>query len=302
MIVSASHRTDIPAFYPTWFRRRLEAGWCKGVNAFSGKAYTVDLSPEGCDGFVFWTKNAGPFMDALAEVQARGFPFVVQYTLTAYPRALETSVIDAEGSIARMHEIAERFGPAALVWRYDPVLFSEVTPPRWHRDTVAWLAERLEGTSDEAVFSVAQLYRKMVGNTNAAAEKHGFTWWNPSAGEKTALLDELARTVQRHGFAPRLCAQPELRPDPLLSPLAPARCIDAERLARVAGRAIGRQKAKGARNGCECHQARDIGAYDTCPHGCCYCYAVQHPDIAKRRYRAHDPDSEFLVPPGRDNA
>ncbi|HEY6540039.1 MAG TPA: DUF1848 family protein, partial [Ktedonobacteraceae bacterium] len=48
---------------------------------------------------------------------------------------------------------------------------------------------------------------------------------------------------------------------------------------------------------CGCFASRDIGEYDTCPHGCVYCYAVQNRDLALRRYRAHDPASEFLFAP-----
>ena len=298
MIVSASHRTDIPAFYGTWFRRRLAEGECRGVNPFSGAEYAVDLTPGGCDGFVFWSKNPAPFLPALDKVRALGIPFVVQCTITAYPRALETSVVQADRAIATAREIAARFGPASVVWRYDPVVFSSLTPPDWHRETVAWLAQALAGSADEVVVSVAQLYKKTVRNTNAAADRHGFAWWDPAPAAKIALLEELAGIAADHGFAPRLCAQPELRPDDGASPLRPARCIDADRLARVAGRPIPAQKAKGARTGCDCHQARDIGAYDTCPHGCCYCYAVQRPELAKRRYQRHDPDSPFLIEPG----
>jgi hypothetical protein len=32
MIISASYRTDIPAFFGEWFMNRLRAGICKVVN------------------------------------------------------------------------------------------------------------------------------------------------------------------------------------------------------------------------------------------------------------------------------
>ena len=298
MIVSASYKTDIPAFYPTWFRRRLAAGFARMVNPYGGQVYTVDLTRGACDGFVFWTKNVGPFREALAEVQARGLPFVVQYTVTAYPRALETSVIPADRSVALMHELAESYGAAAVVWRYDPVMFTGLTPPDWHRRNFAALATRLEGASDEVVLSAATIYNKTRRNTEAAARAHGFSWWDPPAAEKTALLDDLACTAVSHGFTPTLCAQPDLLPDPLFTDLRAARCIDAARLGRVAGRPID-APTKGNRPGCYCAKAKDIGAYDTCPHGCVYCYAVQRPEIAKHRYRAHDADDPFLIAPGR---
>ena len=92
MIVSASYRTDIPAFYGAWFRRRLAAGSCRVRNPYGGPDYAVSLDRDSVDGFVFWTRNATPFRGVLRELAARGDPFVVQYTITAYPRVIETAV------------------------------------------------------------------------------------------------------------------------------------------------------------------------------------------------------------------
>jgi hypothetical protein len=298
MIVSASYKTDIPAFYADWFRQRLAAGFARMVNPYGGQVYTIDLTAPGCDGFIFWTKNAGPFGEALADVRARGFPFIVQYTVTAYPRALETSVIPADRAVAQMHALAETYGADAVVWRYDPVLLTSLTPPDWHRRNLEALARALRGASDEVVLSFATIYNKTRRNTEAAARQHGFDWWDPPDEAKSALLEDLARTARAHGFTPTLCAQPALLAEPMFTELEPARCIDAARLSRVAGRAIG-APTKGNRPGCYCARAKDIGAYDTCPHGCVYCYAVQRPATAKRRYRAHDPSDPFLIAPAR---
>ena len=92
-----------------------------------------------------------------------------------------------------------------------------------------------------------------------------------------------------------ICAQPDL----LVPGAEPARCVDATRLSDVAGRAVA-AKTKGNRPGCFCAESRDIGEYDTCPHGCVYCYAVRAPDLAKRRHRAHDSNGVFLFPPVRE--
>ncbi len=292
MIVSASYRTDIPAFYGDWFLRRLQAGVCRVVNPYGGQTHEIPLSPGAVDGFVFWTRNIAPFRTALAEVVARGFPFVVQYTVTGYPRELETSVLLPERSLASLNRLAAAHGPRVAVWRYDPVLITSLTPAAWHRHTFARLAQGLAGTADEVVFSFAQIYAKTRANLTRAARRHGFTWRDPPPEEKRALLAELAAIAREHGLRPRLCAQPDL-----LGPgLAPARCIDAARLADVAGRPI-EARTKGNRPGCLCAESRDIGAYDSCPHGCVYCYAVRRSAIAKRRYRRHDPDSPFLIAP-----
>ncbi len=94
MIISASYKTDIPAFYGDWFRRRLVDGYCRMINPYGRQHYRVPLTADAVDGFVFWTRNVGPFVDTLESIHDR-FPFIVQFTITGYPRALERSVIEA---------------------------------------------------------------------------------------------------------------------------------------------------------------------------------------------------------------
>ena len=114
MIVSASYRTDIPAFYGAWFLNRLKAGFCRVANPYGGKPYEVPLRGDQVDGFVFWTRNAAPFRPALERLAADNVPFVVQYSLTAYPRPLETSVVACERTISEMRDLAARFGEVAV--------------------------------------------------------------------------------------------------------------------------------------------------------------------------------------------
>src|SRR5947209_16652032 len=84
MIISASYKTDIPTFYGEWFMNRLQAGYCKMVNPYGRQIYTVDLSPEKVDGFVFWTKNIGPFLKYLPEIRDNEYSFIVQHTINGY--------------------------------------------------------------------------------------------------------------------------------------------------------------------------------------------------------------------------
>ena len=175
MIISASYKTDIPAFYGDWFRNRLRAGFCRMVNPYNRRQRsTISLAPGDADGFVFWTKNVGPFLDILAEVHERGFPFVMQHTINGYPRALESRVVDADRAVEHVTTVAPRYGPRVVVWRYDTIIWSTLTDASFHRTNFARLARRLAGVTDEVVVSFMQLYKKTTRNLDRAAREHSF--------------------------------------------------------------------------------------------------------------------------------
>jgi len=128
------------------------------------------------------------------------------------------------------------------------------------------------------VLSLAHPYRKTRRNLDRTARRQGFVWRDPSVGEKRELLAGLARIAAEHGLSATLCSQPEL----LAAGLGDARCIDAARLSDIAQRPLAIRE-KGNRPGCRCALSRDIGSYDTCPHGCVYCYAVSDRERAVAR-------------------
>lgn len=291
MIISASYKTDIPTFYGEWFVNRLRAGFCKMVNPYNRRIMRVSLLPEAVEGIVFWTKNVGPFIKYLPEVTRRGFPFVLQHTITGYPRALEQAVVDAPRAIESMRQVANAFGPRVCVWRYDPIVDSSLTPRDFHLENFSRIARALEGATDEVVVSFAQLYKKTMRNTDFAAAEHDFTWANPADEWKKSLAGELASIASGHGIRFTVCSQPQF----IVPGCYEARCVDADRLADVIGSPI-KACLKGNRKECGCFESRDIGEYDTCPHGCVYCYAVQNQTLAKSRYKLHDPMGEALFP------
>jgi hypothetical protein len=296
VIISASYRTDIPAFYADWLFRRLEAGYCLVRNPYSGRLGRVDLTPAAVSGVVFWTRNFGPILERperMAALRRLGRPWVVQYTVSNYPRSLEAAVIAPAKAIDHLRRLAGEVHPLCPVWRYDPVVTTSQTTPDFHRANFECLASRLERAVDEVVISFAHVYRKTEINLNVSASRHGFSWDDPPREEKLRLAADLAAIAAAHGMRLTLCTQPEY----LAPGIEPARCVDARRLEAIAGWPIP-AATRGNRPGCLCHQSRDIGDYDTCPHGCAYCYAVRNQALARHRYRLHDPAAETLVPAG----
>lgn len=290
MIISASFRTDIPAFYGEWFKKRLEAGYCLVRNPYSGNLSRVDLRRHLVDGFFFWTKNLGPFLPRLEMLQKKSYPFVVLYSITGYPRELESSVTSSLKAVEHMRLLREKYGPNVAVWRYDPIIITSLTDFNWHRNNFERLSRELCGVVDEVMISFVEIYRNPKWNINKASQKYGFVWGNPTDDEKRTFVRELQAIATSHGIELSLCAQ-----RPYLSEGVPdAQCIDGQRLNLVSGIPVKTRTPGHRGHQCACHESRDIGSYDTCPHGCIYCYAVRNHQRTRDRFRSHDPNSEFL--------
>ena len=280
MIVSASYRTDIPAFYGPWFAARLQAGYAVVASPYGGPPSRVSLGASDVDGIVLWTKNARPFADGFAALEAAHLPFVVQYSITGLPREIERSAPVGEAAIADLRRLSGRYGRRAVVWRFDPVVVSDITPIAERAATFADLAAALDGAVDEVVVSFMQPYAKSRRNLS------GVAWRDPEVDEKRALVADLAGIAARHGMKLTACSQSGLGAEL-------ARCIDAERLSDVAGRPIA-ARTRGNRPDCLCAESRDIGAYDSCAMGCGYCYAVRDRARAQAMLATHDPAAERL--------
>lgn len=264
MIISASRRTDIPAFFADWFFERLEEGFAPSSNPMNPKQVRrVDLSREAVDGFVFWTKNPLPMMDRLARLS--GYAFYFQVTITPYGAEIERHVPPVwEEALPVFLRLAESVGPERMVWRYDPVFLSEDYPMEAHMERFDRMARRLEGSTGRCVFSFLDVYARI----RKQMERHGMC--AVSDEEKVKLAESFKRSADAANMALLTCAEAI---DLSALGIGHARCVDASLLEWQLGRPIKHRKDAGQRPACGCAQSVDIGAYHTCGHGCAYCYA-----------------------------
>lgn len=295
MIVSASRRTDLPAFYADWFFERLRRGFCQVANPYNPRQVSrVSLRPGDVAAFVFWSKNPEPMLDRLDLLEAGGHVYYFLYTLNDYPPLLEPGVPPVAERLITFERLADRLGPARVVWRYDPIVLGGPCTADAHRRCFERLVGRLAGASERVIVSALDFYRKTERRLAALENERSRFVRDPwRDGTLRSLLADLAAMAAARGLQMQACAQPQdLRP----LGIAPARCIDPELLARL-GRPVPQRKDRGQRPACGCAPSRDIGAPDTCLHGCRYCYATRSPELARRRHAAHRPNAPLLWPP-----
>jgi hypothetical protein len=292
MIISASRRTDMPAFYADWVIQRLRAGYCTVPNPFNREQVSrISLTPQDVDAIVFWTRNPQPLMPYLDELDARGYRYYFLFTLLGNPRQLDPKCPPLETSVATFRALAQRLGPLRVIWRYDPLVFTQLTSPRFHRDNFRRLADALSGCTRRCIISILQMYRKLqrrlkvLENTPAAVQSCPLE-------EYESLLRDLARIAQAHGLDLVSCAQ---EMDLQSFGIRPGKCVDDEWIATNLGIQVSSRKDPAQRAACGCVVSRDIGMYDSCLHGCVYCYATQSFEQSRKYFATHDPHSPSLL-------
>ena len=291
MIISASRRTDIPAFYSRWFMNRIRAGYCVVVNPFNARQVTrISLAPRDVEVVVFWTRHAGPILRHLPELDRLGYRTTFQYTVVGYPRTVDPSVPPLETALRTFRETALRVGPDRITWRYDPVFVSSVTDIPYHRDRFARIAEALRGLTRHSVVSVMHRYRKVEKRLKRLAAD-GIHPLVTAEDAMQSLLADFADAARRNGMQISSCGS---EMDLTSLGIGSGRCIDAETLSRIFGIHLPASKDPHQRKACGCSVSKDIGAYDTCGFGCVYCYATNSRERARAARRRHDPDAESL--------
>jgi hypothetical protein len=293
MIISASRRTDIPAFYSRWLMSRLEAGYCLVPNPFNPKQVTVvSLKPEEVDVIVFWTRNASPLLPHLGELDRRGYRYYFLYTVMDNPRAVDPRCPPLKEALATFKTLSDRIGPERVFWRYDPIVFSTATGPAFHRKTYETIAAQLQGYTRRSIMSLVTVYKKARQRLSALRQA-GIELTECDEEALAGLMRFLAFVARDKGMVLSSCApERDLVPYGIL----PGRCIDDGLIREVFGLEGSHPKDPSQRKACGCVTSKDIGMYDTCVYGCAYCYATSGFEKAKENYRRHDPDAPSLIP------
>lgn len=281
MIISASRRTDLPAFYADWLKRRFEEGYALVRNPMNyHQVSKILLTPEKVEGIVFWTKNAAPLLPYLHVFDA--YPFYFQYTLTSYGKEIEPGIPQkGREGIAAFQRLSGQVGKERVIWRYDPIFLSQSYPMEYHIRYFEQMAKRLEGYTEKCVFSFLDLYPSI----EARMHKSGVLPMEQK--QMRELAEKLAEIAAAYHLKLETCAEPA---DLSEFGIQHGCCIDAALLSRIAGRPIQAKKDRSQRESCGCAASVDIGAYGACHGGCQYCYARR--DGQAKEHRA---DSPFLL-------
>ena len=300
VIVSASRSTDIPAFYGPWFMDRLEKGYAKWVNPFSGHPQYVSFEKTRL--FVFWSKNPAPFLNQLDKIGEMGYSYYVLFTLNDYEtERLEPHIPSLESRIDTFGEVSDRIGRDRVIWRFDPLILSESLTPEVLLDRIEYIGEAIHKKTRRLIISFVDIekYARVKRNLSASACPDAREF---SISEMERLAAGLEALNRRLGFDISACGE---KRDLSRFGIQKGRCIGYDYITGEFGQdrelmsflqpppgtdrevMIRSLKDPGQRGQCGCIVSKDIGQYNTCMHLCSYCYANASSRKVRENYARH---------------
>jgi len=297
MIVSASRRTDIPAFFGDWFIKRVEDGYFYNINPFNpGKVKGYSLLPEDVDAIVFWTKNPEPFLKHLDYLDSNGYNYYFQYTLNCYPKLLEPNLPEVDERIDTFIKLGSRIGRGKVIWRYDPIVISSVTPVEYHIEKLSYIAEKLKGNTESLIISFADFYGKVNNRIRSISKENDIVFTDlTEVGYRYSLLKmckQIKNISVANGVEVFTCAEDiDLRSIGIKN----GSCIDGKMINKLFRLDKDFKKDLNQRKECQCVESVDVGVYNTCRFQCTYCYANYSSKSISNNLAKHCHDSASMI-------
>ncbi len=287
MILSASRRTDIPSYYSEWFMNRLKEGYVLTRNPMNyHQVRRIELNPVDIECIVLWSKDPLNMMKYLPQIDDLGYQYYFQFTLTPYGREIERSLREKKAVVETFQRLSDMIGKDRVVWRYDPVILNDRLTIQYHGEHFEWLCRQLQGYTRICNISFCDIYKKL----SKEAKEHVI--WPISGQQMDRTAKVLVAIAKKYDIELRACCEKE---DLAEAGIRPAACIDRELIEKICGHPVQAKADKSQREGCSCIQSTDIGVYNTCRHGCIYCYASHSDKSIEQNCLRHNPQAPILI-------
>ena len=283
-VISASRRTDIPAFYLDWLVSKIKDGSVEVENTFyRGNFRFVDLTPAAVEWIVFWSRNYGPFLshhDFFAP-----YRLFFHFTIVTHDSRLEKSGPSQQTVIKQLERLVKIYGSEVIIWRYDPLFFWQnrsVVETNFNKSNLDYLARLISGLGvRRCYFSFATLYQKFLHRL-----KTKYPEWQTNGEiislEKIRALGILKEITAKYNIQLFSCCNDLILDDQIIK----GHCISGPLLNKLRGKKTVSNASHASRQDCGCTKSVDIGDYlkHPCHYGCIYCYAnpvwkTKHQDI-----------------------
>ena len=281
MILFASGRTDIPAFYSNWFINRVKAGFVDVRNPFNQKLVSR-INFSDVDLIMFCSKNPLPMIDKLDILKV---PVLFHVTITPYGKDVEPNIPDKRLIIEGIKKLSLKLGADNVVLRYDPIFLSDKYNVDYHIRAFDKLCKRLKGYVNKIIVSFMDEYKNVRSNKNILKYK-AFT-----REDYKKIGEVFSKSAMDNGMSVQTCFEDN---DLTEYGFVKGECLSHELAYILTGKKFKSSNVRKEKK-CECVQMVDIGEYNSCMHMCKYCYANYDEKAVSSNFERHDDNSSLLI-------
>ena len=281
MILNASGRTDIVAFYTPWFMNRYHEGFLDVRNPFN-RDMVSRINFDDVDLISFCTKNPAPIVKRIGEIEK---PIQFQVTLTAYGRDIEPQVPLKARTIKYIKKIAPIIGKENITIRYDPILFNDKYDLEYHIDKFDKYCKSLNGYADRLTIHFVDDYKNVRRNRDVLSYRE------VTDNDYKVIGENFARSAKENDMTVFACFEDRNLCEYGFSH---DECLSPALAYKLTGKEFPRWTAREG-NKCHCVQMVDVGEYNTCSHFCKYCYANYDEKRVRSNCKVHYEDSSLLI-------
>jgi len=286
IVISASRRTDIPAFYMDWFMEQIKKGVFEVTNPYSRRKFIVPATPDKIHTIVFWSKNFAPFIkEGFGEKLLRmGYHLFFNFTINSDISLLEPRVPSLKQRLDQLRDLCRDYDPRSINWRFDPICFFE-SEEKVIKDTLRDFSRIATWASQcgvtRCITSFMDHYAKIKKRLKSIP---GFSFIDPILSEKIKILLKMEKALLEKKIDLYTCCEKEmLNALPSGSNIRKSSCIPNDLFVKIFGGDLSFKRDTGQRSskGCGCMISVDIGSYHLhpCYHNCLFCYANPTPAV-----------------------
>lgn len=281
MILFASGRTDIPAFYSNWFINRVKAGFVDVRNPFNQKLVSRIYFSD-VDLIMFCSKNPLPMINKLDILKV---PVLFHVTITPYSKDVEPNIPDKRLIIDGVKKLSLVLGIDNVVVRYDPIFLSDKYNVDYHIKAFDKLCKNLNGYVNKIIVSFMDEYKNVRSNKNILKYR-AFT-----REDYKKIGEAFSKSAMDNGMSVQTCFEDE---DLTQYGFVKGECLSHELAYILTGKKFKSSNVRKEKK-CECVQMVDIGDYNSCMHMCKYCYANYDEKMVSSNFKRHDDNSSLLI-------
>lgn len=281
MILFASGRTDIPAFYSNWFINRVKAGFVDVRNPFNQNLISR-INFSDVDLIMFCSKNPLPMIDKLKMLKV---PVLFHVTITPYSKDVEPNIPDKRLIIEGVKKLSLVLGIDNVVLRYDPIFLSDKYNVDYHIRAFDKLCKNLNGYVNKIIVSFMDEYK------NVRINKDILKYRTFTREDYKKIGEAFSKSAMDNGMSVQTCFEDN---DLTQYGFVKGECLSHELAYILTGKKFKSSNVRKEKK-CECVQMVDIGDYNSCMHMCKYCYANYDEKAVSSNFKMHDDNSSLLI-------